>query len=312
MIEKITALLKALEDILSKITVEPVERFFEKLNLGRFFRRELSSRFLATAFVVIIALISLVSVITVISERGSDSPGLSRELETTLDLSTTAPFNAATEDFKGNFLLLLKCKHSEDIHMLALARIDTFKNTVNLTFLNKNSTVSFGDFSGTFIDHLNKGGAKQLMWAVGEYANISIERYVVGDEAQLEKFAKRMGDITVNVKEKIVHTYDGINYIIEKGPQTLTQPMFLRYFLYLCSKDLGTDIANLMVLMGKEVFNGEDEEFFQKSMDSFTEILETNITAVDFGTYKNAIKKMTSKENPPKISVVYDLAVFRQ
>lgn len=311
MTEKIEALIRRLEDIISNIDIEPVKKLLAKLPLERMLQKDFSKKFIATAFSIVIALISVVSIAVVVSEI-RDKPD---ETETTSGETTEAfqsvPYDENAENFKGNFLFLLNAEESEDVYLIAVVRLDSEKNTMNIAFLNKNSTCHVGDFSGTLTEHYNHGGAKQLMWAVGEYTGISIERYLVGDEDSFQKFCDLLGDIHMNIPEKVSHSYEGLGYIIEKGEQTLTPSMFLRYFLYLCSKDLSESISNIMVLMGMEIFYPEDEAKLQKNLDAFTSIFDTNISAVDLGTYKGAICKMASVENPPSVSIETDFEKFK-
>ncbi len=311
MIDKIKELLLRFYDILSNITVEPIEKFFVKLNLDRYFNKEFSKKFIVLAFSAVVILLSAVSLVTVIFER-SDKEEITTTAEQTAENSFSyTEANSSIENFKGNFLFVLDCKNSEDIYMIALAKIDTAENKMNITFINKNTVCNAADLDCSFREHYKKGGIKQLMYAVGEYANISIERYVVGNETGLEKFAELMDNITVNIPKKISHSYDGIGYIIEKGEQNLTHPMFLRYFLYLCSKDMSDQIANLMVLMGNKVFSSYDDTVLQKSIDTFTKNFETNISGIDFGTYKNAVRKMASLDEPPSVSIETNFEAFK-
>lgn len=312
MIEKIEALIGRLEDIISDLDFEPLKKLLKKLHLDSLLEMRFSEKFILKAFGILVALISTVSIAVVISEV-TDKP----EDETTLPIETTAVSEAAglfesRNEIKGNFLLLLNAEEIRDVYLVAVVRLDSEKNTMNIAFLNKNSTCSVGDFSGTLIDHYNEGGAKQLMWAVGEYTGISIERYLVGNEDSFQKFCNLLGNVHINIPERVSHSYEGLGYIIEKGEQNLTPSMFLRYFLYLCSKDLSENISNIMVLMGMEVFSAEDEDTLQKNLDTFGKYFDTNISAVDLGRYKGAICRMASRENPVSVTIETGFDNFRE
>lgn len=310
MSEKIEALIRRLEDIISNIDIEPLKKLLAKLQLERLLQKDFSKRFIARAFIIAISLISVVSLAVVISEI-ADKPEDASTTEGETTEAFLSSYSESATNFKGNFLFLLNAEESEDVYLIAVAHLDSESNTVNIAFLNKNSTCRVGDFSGTLTEHYNKGGAKQLMWAVGEYTGISIERYLVGDENSFQKFCDLLGDVHINIPEKVSHSYEGLGYIIEKGEQNLTPSMFLRYFLYLCSKDLSESISNIMVLMGMKMFSSEDETKLQKNLDAFASYFDTNISAVDLGTYKNAICKMASTENPPTVTVETDFQKFR-
>lgn len=312
MIEKIEALIGRLENIISDLDLEPLKKLLKKLHLDSLLEMRFSEKFILKAFGILVALISTVSIAVVISEV-TDKP----EDETTLPIETTAVSEAAglfesRNEIKGNFLLLLNAEESRDVYLVAVVRLDSESNTMNIAFLNKNSTCSVGDFSGTLIDHYNEGGAKQLMWAVGEYTGISIERYLVGNEDSFQKFCNLLGNVHINIPERVSHSYEGLGYIIEKGEQNLTPSMFMRYFLYLCSKDLSENISNIMVLMGMEVFSAEDEDTLQKNLDTFGKYFDTNISAVDLGRYKGALCRMASRENPVSVTIETGFDNFRE
>lgn len=312
MMEKIEALVERLENIIANLDFEPLKKVLRKLHLESLFQKNFSEKFILKAFGLVLALISAVSVAVIISEV-TDKP----EDETTLPIETTEASQAAgffenKNEIKGNFLLLLNAEESQDIYLIAVVRLDSEKNTMNISFLNKNFTCSVGGFSGTLIEHYNEGGAKQLMWAVGEYTGISIERYLVGDEDSFQKFCNLIGDVHINIPERVSHSYEGLGYIIEKGEQNLTPSMFMRYFLYLCSRDLSEHVSNIMVLMGMEAFSAEDEDALQKNLDTFGKYFDTNISAVDLGRYKGAICRMASRENPVTVTIETDFNKFKQ
>ena len=311
MSEKIEALVQWLEDIIADIDFEPIKKFLAKLNLDRLFRMDFSSRFIARAFVIALCLIGIVSVAVVISEIADKPEDTVTTEAITTEQAESVFLSESDAELKGNFLFLLNAEDSEDVYLISVVRIDSENNTMNIAFLNKNYTCKAGDISGTLIEHYKKGGAKQLMWAVGEYTGISIERYLVGDEDSFQKFCDLLGDIYMNIPERVSHSYEGLGYIIEKGEQNLTPSMFLRYFLYLCSKDLSESISNIMVLMGIRAFSIEDEAKLQKNFDAFTSYFDSNISAVDLGKYKGAIYRMASAETPPTVTIETSFDIFK-
>lgn len=303
MSEKLEALVRRLENIISDIDIEPLKELLAKIPLDRLLQKDFSKKFIARAFGLIIALISVVSIAVMISEIGDEPEETTAPLVETTEVMQSVIPSAPSEHIRGNFLFLLNAENSEDVYLIAVVRLNSENNTMKIAFLNKNSTCSANDFSGTLTEHYNYGGAKQLMWAVGQYTGISIERYIVGDESCFQKFCDLLGNIHLKIPQKIEHSYEGIGYIIDKGEQNLTPAMFMRYFLYLCSKDLSENISNIMVLMGINFFSSEDPDKLTKHLDAFASMFDTNISAVDLGTYKNAICQMASTENPPSVSI---------
>ena len=311
MSEKLEALIRRLEDIISDIDIEPLKELLAKLPLDRLLQKDFSKKFIARAFGLIIALISVVSIAVMISEIGDEPEETTAPVVETTEVMQSVATSEPSDHIKGNFLFLLNAENSDDVYLIAVARLDSENNSMKIAFLNKDTVSTANDFSGTLTEHYNHGGAKQLMWAVGQCAGISIERYIVGDEDNFQNFCDLLGDVHLNIPKKIKHNYEGIGYIIEKGEQNLTPAMFMRYFLYLCSKDLSENVSNMMMLMGIDYFSSEDPTKLSKHIDSFAALFDTNISAVDMGNYKNAICKMASTEDPPTVTVETSFDAFR-
>lgn len=309
--DKLGGILSRIEDIISNIDIEPLRKFFEKLGIDRLFSKEISRRFVLVAFAFIVVLVSALSLVTVLTQRSDGTETTASAQQSTDGIFETDVAAVSSENFRGNFLLLLNDDDSDDVHMIAVVRLDSYENSLRISFLNKTSTCTVNDFSGTLTQHYKTGGIKQLVWAVGEYTGISIERYLVGDEESFESLLQHTGKLQVNVQEKVEHNHHGIGYIIEEGQQTLTPGMFLKYFLYLCSQDKSQSVAELMVLLGINLFSCEDDGVLQSNIDTFTKTFETDISAVDFGTYKGALKKMAAKDNTLLLSIETDFERFR-
>ena len=312
MTEKIGALVERLENIIANLDFEPLKKLLKKLHLEELFEKNISEKFIIKAFGIILSLISAVSVAVVISEVTDKPEDETTSVAETAEISKTGVFFESRNEIKGNFLLLLNAEESQDVYLIAVVKLDSERNTMNISFLNKNLTCNIGGFSGTLTEHYNEGGAKQLVWAVGEYTGISIERYLVGDEDSFQKFCNLIGDVHINIPERISHSYEGLGYIIEKGEQNLTPSMFMRYFLYLCSKDLSESISNIMVLMGMEAFYAEDEDTLEKNLETFGKYFDTNISAVDLGRFKGALCKMASRENPVTVTIETSFDKFKE
>ena len=140
MMEKIEALVERLENIIANLDFEPLKKILRKLHLEELFEKNISEKFILKAFGIILALISAVSVAVTISEI-TDKP----EDETTSAIETTEASQAGVffenrNEIKGNFLLLLNAEESQDVYLIAVVRLDSENNTMNISFLNKNFT----------------------------------------------------------------------------------------------------------------------------------------------------------------------------
>ena len=288
------------------LVMEKIRDLFEKIDNIAFLNKKPSTKFLAIAFSAVIVLLLSFSLVTVISERGGEE-------EETTDVSaaieeTTFAGQLPSEELEGNFLLVLTQDGYEKIELISLVRLDSAEKKVSISFVDKNQEINVNGVTGNMQEHLDNGGINELMWSVGQSAGVTIERYIFGDEQNFIDFIKKLGGVELDVSEKIQHRHRGIDFIIEEGVQTLSADMTLKYFAYLCKtfEEGPEKLVRTMISIGKKMFDTENDEELEKSFTSMMRNFETNISVVDFTTYKGAIKALASSENLVEISIVLD------
>ncbi len=288
------------------LIIDKIKEFFEKINSLSFLNRTPSKKFIITAFTLIIVLIGIFSAVTVISEKRDNN------LETTGAEDTQVTASVVEEkdlqEIKGNFLLVLTQDGTEKIELLALARLDSESKKVSISFVNPEEKTSVNGFLGTMQEHLENGGINELVWCVGEFADISIERYIFGDEQNFIDFIKSIGEIEINITDKVTYTHRGIPIIIEKGVQSLSADIMLKYFVYLCD-NYGTapeKLVEAMIVYGKKMFDSTEDSVLDESFSKMIKQFSTNISVVDFTNYRKAVKNLASSENHIEINIEAD------
>ncbi len=288
------------------LIMDKIREFFEKINSISFLNRTPSKKFIITAFTVIILLIGVFSAVTVISEsRGNED-------ETTEADNTQAVASAVEEkdlqEIKGNFLFVLTQDGNKKIELLSLVRLDSANKNVAVSFVNPEEKASVNGFLGTLQEHLENGGINELMWSVGELYDISIERYVIGDEQNFIDFMKNLGEMEMNITEKVTYTHRGIPIIIEEGIQKLSADIMLKYFVYLCDnyETAPEKLVEAMIIYGKKMFDSEDDSVLDESFGKMIKQFSTDISVVDFTNYRKAVKNLASSENHIEISIEAD------
>ncbi len=293
------------------IITDKIREVLERINGLSFFNRTPSKRFLIIAFAVIIVLITSLSVVTVISEKNDATTSVS---DVTDDVALQAVSDESpTEELLGNFLLVLTEDGNENIELMALLRLDSVGRKVSVAFLEDTARSNVNGLDGTMQEHIDNGGVKELVWAVGEYAGISIERYIIGDGDNFVDLMKSLGDIPLNVDEKVSHSYRGIPFIIEKGVQSLSADMMLKYFVYLCENydTLTGKLIETMITYGKKMFDSKDESVLDKSFNSMIRYFLTDISVVDFTHYRKAVQNLASSENVVDVQVIADVSELK-
>ncbi len=255
---------------------------------------------LLIVFCAVIALVCAVSGVFVIKEIGDDNK--TTTAEETSDSLTAAVGSDSEVPIKANLLFALE--GDERLELLGVMRLNSAEKSVRVSFLSAETYCSFNNLKGTMNEHYNEGGVKQLVWAVGEYAGISIERYIVADYTSFKNILNRIGDMTVVLEHDIICGQDAASFIIEEGQQTLVPEMMTKYFGYLCENEsaFSDEIANIMMKYGEELFC-KDETAVESNFNAIISEFSTDISAQDYVTYKTAIKALANPQILSSIEV---------
>lgn len=265
-----------------------IDKIIEKINNISFLNIKPASRTVAIAFMALIFLIATVSGAFIIGELTADEPEDVTE-EVTSEVSSMP---VSDKEIRGNFLLTLT--YHDDIELLAVARLDSESKSMKVSFLSPDTYCAFNNLTGTMDQHYKNGGITELLWAVGEYANISIERYILADEGAFTALMEHIGETEVDLEHSVVCGQDAASFIIEEGHQSLIPAMMTKYFYYLCENQpkYNEEIVDVMALYSKKLFCLQDSDKTHSNFEYMLSSLETNISALDFNNYKSPIMEL--------------------
>ena len=284
-----------------------IDKIIDKINNISFLNIKPATKTVAIIFSVIVFLIAAVSGIFVIGELTSEDPA-----DATTEASIpTVEVIPEYDDIRGNFLLALT--YHDEIELLAVARLDSAEKNMKISFISPETYCSFNNLSGTMNQHYQEGGITELLWAVGEYAHISIERYLVSDENTFLNLVNHIGEMEVTLEHSVVCGQDAASFIIEAGQQNLIPAMMTKYFYYLCEKQpyYNDEIIDVMALFSKKLFSAQDQLTTQDNFEFMISCLETNISALDFNNYKSSIMTLADSTVLDSIILAENVSEFK-
>ncbi len=286
-----------------------LEGVAEKINSISFLNINPAKKTLAIVFAVAIVLIATVSGVMVISEMTAEDPAVTSDSTETTEPSVS--FLSESQELCGNFLFALT--YDEKINLLGVIRADSADKSMKVSFLSGDTYCFFNNLSGTMNEHYKNGGVTELLWAVGEYANISIERYMLADESTFTALLDHIGEMTVDLEHDVVCGQDAASFIIEEGHQTLIPAMMAKYFYYLCENQpaYNEEIIETMALYSKSLFCSGDEEKTKSNFDYLIGCIDTNISALDFNNYKAPILALAAPQVLDNITVEEDISTLK-
>lgn len=276
----------------------------QKVRKQLLYGRNINMKTVIILFAVAVMLLALLSVAVIKSETD-------KEKETTLSETTSAVLNAeaytADEGTNAFNMLLAFTKDGNDgLQHLCVLHADPASSQVKIKFIPVNTKISVNNYEGTMKNHLKGGGITELLWAVGEYEGISIPYYIYCDEENFSSIMKFIGETEIVLENQINHDYNGINFIIEKGPQKLTADMMLKYFVYLCDRESLSqkEVCSLYATIFKKLVSHENPDSVSRSFDGIINSISTNISAIDIANNLPLILSFARNESVDSIEVV--------
>ena len=286
-----------------------LENIIEKINNIGFLNINPGKKTLAIVFSAAVVLIAAVSGVFIIGEITQEDPTMPSDGgETTQEITS---FVSDAQELRGNFLIALT--YDDKISLLGVIRADSAEKSVKVSFVSGDTYCSFNNLSGTMNDHYKNGGITELVWAVGEYANISIERYLLADEGTFTDLLERIGEMSVNLEHDVVCGQDAASFIIEEGQQNLIPAMMAKYFYYICDNQdkYREEVIDVMSLYAKNLFCTEDGEKAKSNFSYMISCIETNISALDFNNYKAPILALADPQILDNIAIEEDTSSLR-
>lgn len=258
--------------------------------------RKIDMKYIIIAFAAVVIVLFAVSAVTVVSERGGkkDETTASDALSAAAmqDTAVAGDRSEKQPPLSANLLLAFTRDGNSDLELLSVINIDSQSGKIRISYIPVDTFQQVNNLSGTMAEHIENGGIKELLWAVGEYAGISIERYACIDEANFVNLMKKIGDFEVNIKEDISHEYNGISFIIDEGIHQFAPDSMLKYIVYLCHT-LSSDPKTLTDIMagiaGKLISDDKGNKITAESYDRIINYVETDISAIDILNYSQAI-----------------------
>lgn len=252
----------------------------ERRRLGRFFGA-------AAVFLVLFLAVCAVYI-------GIHSGGFSFDADEASSSETEV--SQAVENVSGvkNLLLLCASQEKTEIRFLAVVQINFDENSYSVCSFSPRETANTGDRFGSFLEHYQAGGVKQLIRAVETISGIRIDRYIASDDNSFKRAINTMGPVVFSFPEQINYRGADFAIVLIEGEQKLRGDDLLKYLRY-CGA-LGDEGLEMQATALGELFvQYINEKNFAKRDNLFTTLinsLTSDISVVDFKKAKPMLEYM--------------------
>lgn len=183
------------------------------------------------AAIVFLVLFLAVSAVYIGLHAGGFSFWSKEETESATDVS-----QVEVENISGvkNLLLLCTAPDKTNIRFMSVVQVNFDENAYAVSSFSPRETVNTGNRFGSFLEHYQAGGVKQLIRAVETISGIQIDRYIASDDNTFKRAVNTMGPIVMSFPEQISYRGSDFAIVLIKGEQKMRGDDLLKYMRY-CS-----------------------------------------------------------------------------
>ncbi len=245
----------------------------------------LSNKLLLSVFAAVVVLVALVSAFTLVDEK-LNADATTQSQPETLALQLFAD-SSAPQELKASFLLAVCSEEERTVKLLACLTADSEKGYFEISYLSAAERCVVGSTEGSIEEHFKRSGSDGLIWAVRACSGRDIDRYIIVDEKDVFSVFNAFGEQTLSIPQEVHHTYNGINFIINEGEQTLSADNISRYFSYLCdnAQSESEGITGLISYYLSLSLENEETQNLTRRFNELVNLIKTDISAMDIATY---------------------------
>lgn len=253
---------------------------------------------IAVGFILLIA----VSIVTVVTEKTKDSNVSDTSAEQADALVEAAAMNSSTSEqskyINKNILFVLTKDNTSGLQLLAVFNANSQDQSISIKYIPIDAQCFVNNNFGSMDNHLDNGGIQELLWAVREYSQLNIDRYILCDENDFTDIMKKLGEFEINIENDINSSYNGVSFIIEKGNQHFASDTMLKYFIYLCESAAsdGSKLTQLIAKIAQKMLAENEQQGIEDVFNNFVKYIDTDISAMDISKYSTALDNLISSD----------------
>lgn len=220
--------------------------------------------------------------------------------EQTTAEETTAMYTPQAEGVRS-YLLVCTDDNRSAVRFATIVTADMDKNKLIITGLDTAESVSAAGYTGNFEQQLNYGGIDQLVLAAEEMSDIKIDRYVTSTDTRFRSAVNYVGGFEIDVKKAVNVRTSDLTAVISEGKQTMSGDTMLNYIRYFEGKPQIQ--AELIAEMVGQKITEENLTKADRYYERIINLIESNISVLDFSSMKLSFQALTSGKEKAKIIV---------
>lgn len=158
----------------------------------------------------------------------------------------------------------------------------------------------------------NYAGVSQLVECVNEYTGVDFKKYIGCKEGNIEGIIANFDELTVSFDKNMIFKKGADTITFKKGKHTVTDDVVYKLLTYSAGEETYLFRADLILQMFKQYCNQTSLENRNMIYSNIINQSDSNISVVDFASYKDHIVVLASDKVKKKYIVVTDASDFRE
>lgn len=257
----------------------------ERRRLGRFFG----------AVAVFLILFLVFSAVYIGVRSGGFSFGAKQD-ESETQTESAADLSQA-EGIK-NLLLVCSTPDKTDIRLLTVVQINFDDRSYTICSFSPRESVRTQERFGTFLEHYQQGGVKELTRAVETVSGIRIDRYIASDDNTFKRAINTMGALTFQFPQQINYRGADFAIVLIQGEQKMRGDDLLKYLRY-CSAlgDEGLQMQSEAIgVCFRQYFTEKNLDKKDNLYAALINTLQSDISVLDFKRSGAMLRSMQQNE----------------
>ena len=155
-------------------------------------------------------------------------------------------------------------------------------------------------------------GVSQLIECVNEYTGVDFHKYIGCKEGSIEGIIANFNELTVTFDKNMIFKKDADTISFKKGEHTITDDVVYKLITYSAGEETYSFRADLVLQMFSQYCNQTSLENRNMIYSNIINQTDSNISVVDFISYKDHIVVLSSDKVKKKYTVVSDVRDFRE
>lgn len=251
----------------------------------------------AAILISCVLVVLAVSVLAILSKYDFDvktAVGGDSVTETSTDIGETETVEITAEK---NWFFWIADSDNNRMRIAWLVNVRLPEREISVMPLKPSTHIEY-DSRSLSIDEIRQTfGESKLVFALEREYGLKIDGYIGSDDESFKSIINYFGGITVTVPEQIEYRGEDLTLILVKGKQNMKGDTLLKYIRYLDTRgERGLSFqASVMIEVFESVFKPSFVSRADKVYSKISNVLDTNITIVDFSSMQEILKAMAEK-----------------